>query len=65
MGESVWESLIAKVICNAVKNRIVSADRFRFNDIELLKLSLNKYEKLIGKEISHDFPRAAKLFRLQ
>lgn len=66
MGRSgSGKSLIAKVICNAVKESwIVSADRFRFNDIELLKLSPNKRRKLIGKEI-HDFPEPLKLFRLQ
>lgn len=57
VGESgSGKSLIAKVICNAVKESwIVTADRFRFNDIELLKLSPNKRRKLIGKEISMIF----------
>src|SRR5699024_673679 len=54
VGESgSGKSLIAKVICNAVKDDwIISADRFRFNDIELLKLSPAKRRKLVGREIS-------------
>ncbi|WP_040977555.1 peptide ABC transporter ATP-binding protein [Necropsobacter massiliensis] len=57
VGESgSGKSLIAKVICNAVKDSwIVTADRFRFNDIELLKLSPKKRRKLVGKEISMIF----------
>ncbi len=57
VGESgSGKSLIAKVICNAFKdNWIISADRFRFNDIELLKLSPNKRRKLLGKEIAMIF----------
>lgn len=41
VGESgSGKSLIAKVICNAFKDSwIVTADRFRFNDVELLKLT--------------------------
>ncbi|TCP92170.1 cationic peptide transport system ATP-binding protein [Cricetibacter osteomyelitidis] len=50
------KSLIAKVICNAAKDSwIITADRFRFNDVELLKLSPNKRRKLVGKEISMIF----------
>lgn len=57
VGESgSGKSLIAKVICNAAKESwIVTADRFRFNEIELLKLTPNKRKKLIGKEISMIF----------
>lgn len=47
------KSLIAKVICNAVKeNWIISADRFRFDEVELLKLNPSKRRKLVGKTIS-------------
>ena len=47
------KSLIAKVICNSIKdNWIISADRFRFDNIELLKLNSYKRRKLIGKTIS-------------
>ncbi|TDQ56096.1 cationic peptide transport system ATP-binding protein [Mesocricetibacter intestinalis] len=54
VGESgSGKSIIAKVICNAFKEEWrISADRFRFNDIELLKLSPHKRRKLVGKEIS-------------
>ncbi|TID28730.1 peptide ABC transporter ATP-binding protein [Avibacterium paragallinarum] len=57
VGESgSGKSLIAKVICNTIKESwIVTADRFRFNDIELLKLSTHKRRKLIGKSISMIF----------
>lgn len=57
VGESgSGKSLIAKVICNTFKdNWIISADRFRFNDIELLKLSPHQRRKLVGKEISMIF----------
>ena len=57
VGESgSGKSLIAKVICNAIKeNWIITADRFRFHDVELLKLSPNKRRKLVGKEISMIF----------
>ncbi|MDH2926847.1 ATP-binding cassette domain-containing protein [Lonepinella koalarum] len=47
------KSLIAKVICNVFKdNWIITADRFRFDDVELLKLSPYKRRKLVGKAIS-------------
>ncbi|MGQ0286062.1 peptide ABC transporter ATP-binding protein [Pasteurellaceae bacterium 22721_9_1] len=47
------KSLIAKVICNAAKeNWIITADRFRFADVELLKLNPSKRKKLVGKSIS-------------
>ncbi|WP_109079292.1 oligopeptide/dipeptide ABC transporter ATP-binding protein [Aggregatibacter kilianii] len=57
VGESgSGKSLIAKVICNAFKDSwIVSADRFRFNDIELLKLTPTQRRKIVGKEISMVF----------
>ena len=50
------KSLIAKVISNSIKdNWIVTADRFRFNDVELLKLTPNQRRKIVGKEISMIF----------
>ncbi|MBF0751821.1 MULTISPECIES: oligopeptide/dipeptide ABC transporter ATP-binding protein [Pasteurellaceae] len=57
VGESgSGKSLIAKVIGNATKeNWVITADRFRFNDIELLKLSPTQRRKLVGKEISMIF----------
>ena len=57
VGESgSGKSLIAKVISNSIKdNWIVTADRFRFNDIELLKLTPNQRRKIVGKEISMIF----------
>ena len=57
VGESgSGKSLIAKVIGNSIKeNWHVSADRFRFNDIELLKLSPTKRRKIIGNEIAMIF----------
>ncbi|TYA48828.1 peptide ABC transporter ATP-binding protein [Aggregatibacter actinomycetemcomitans] len=57
VGESgSGKSLIAKVICNAFKDSwIVTADRFRFNDIELLKLTQPQRRKIVGKEISMVF----------
>ncbi|QPB42392.1 peptide ABC transporter ATP-binding protein [Rodentibacter haemolyticus] len=57
VGESgSGKSLIAKVIGNAVKEDwVITADRFRFNDIELLKLSPSQRRKLVGKEISMIF----------
>ncbi|MFZ7156961.1 oligopeptide/dipeptide ABC transporter ATP-binding protein [Avibacterium avium] len=57
VGESgSGKSLIAKVICNTIKDSwVVTADRFRFNDVELLKLSPHKRRKLVGKEISMIF----------
>ena len=47
VGESgSGKSLIAKVICNAFKdNWIISAERFRFKDVELLKLSSSQRRK--------------------
>lgn len=57
VGESgSGKSLIAKIISNSIKdNWIVTADRFRFNDVELLKLTPNQRRKIVGKEISMIF----------
>ena len=57
VGESgSGKSLIAKVICNAFKDSwIVTADRFRFNDVELLKLTPAQRRQIVGKEISMVF----------
>lgn len=57
VGESgSGKSLIAKVICGVVKEEwIISADRFRFNDIELLKLTPHQRRKLVGESISMIF----------
>lgn len=57
VGESgSGKSLIAKVICGLVKDEwIVSADRFRFNDVELLKLSPHQRRQLVGGDISMIF----------
>ena len=52
VGESgSGKSLIAKVISNSIKdNWIVTADRFRFNDVELLKLTPNQRRKSLEKK---------------
>lgn len=57
VGESgSGKSLIAKVICGLVKDEwIITADRFRFNDIELLKLSPAERRKLVGDDIAMIF----------
>ncbi len=57
VGESgSGKSLIAKVICGLIKDDwIITADRFRFNDIELLKLSPHQRRKLVGSDISMIF----------
>lgn len=57
VGESgSGKSLVAKVICGLVKDEwIVTADRFRFNDIELLKLSPAERRKRVGDDISMIF----------
>ena len=57
VGESgSGKSLIAKVICNAFKDSwIVTADRFRFNDVELLTLTPTQRRQIVGKEISMVF----------
>lgn len=60
VGESgSGKSLIAKVICGVMKDEwIVSAARFRFNDVELLKLSPSERRKIVGEEISMVFQDA-------
>ncbi|WGE70142.1 ATP-binding cassette domain-containing protein [Actinobacillus equuli subsp. haemolyticus] len=57
VGESgSGKSLIAKVICGVMKDEwIVTADRFRFNDVELLKLSPTQRRKVVGEQISMIF----------
>ncbi|MDH2924107.1 cationic peptide transport system ATP-binding protein [Nicoletella semolina] len=57
VGESgSGKSLIAKVICGLIKDDwIISADRFRFNDVELLKLTPAQRRKLVGDQISMIF----------
>lgn len=57
VGESgSGKSLIAKVICGLVKDEwIISADRFRFNDVELLKLSPHQRRKFVGDDIAMIF----------
>ena len=62
VGESgSGKSLIAKVISNSIKdNWIVTADRFRFNDIELLKLTPINVENRRKRNLN-DFPRSIKL----
>lgn len=57
VGESgSGKSLIAKVICGLVKDEwIISADRFRFNDVELLKLSPHQRRKYVGDDIAMIF----------
>lgn len=57
VGESgSGKSLIAKVICGVVKEEWrISADRFRFNDVELLKLSPSQRRKVVGDQISMIF----------
>lgn len=57
IGESgSGKSLVAKIICNSAKfSWKITADRFRFNDIELLKLNPVKRRKLVGKEIAMIF----------
>lgn len=57
VGESgSGKSLIAKAICGVTKDNIrVTADRFRFQDIDLLKLSPRKRRRLIGHNISMIF----------
>ncbi len=60
VGESgSGKSLIAKVICGVIKEDwIISAARFRFNDIELLKLPSNQRRKLVGDQIAMVFQDA-------
>ncbi|SFN92996.1 putrescine export ABC transporter ATP-binding protein SapD [Xenorhabdus japonica] len=56
-GESgSGKSLIAKAICGVTKDNIkVTADRFRFNDIDLLRLTSRQRRKVIGHNISMIF----------
>ncbi|CBJ81603.1 peptide transport protein (ABC superfamily,atp_bind) [Xenorhabdus bovienii str. Jollieti] len=56
-GESgSGKSLIAKAICGVTKDNLsVTADRFRFNDIDLLRLTLRQRRKVIGHNISMIF----------
>ncbi|MDR0219285.1 MAG: peptide ABC transporter ATP-binding protein SapD [Enterobacteriaceae bacterium] len=56
-GESgSGKSLIAKAICGVTKDNLtVTADRFRFNDIDLLKLTPRQRRKVIGHNISMIF----------
>ncbi|PHM67021.1 hypothetical protein Xsto_00677 [Xenorhabdus stockiae] len=56
-GESgSGKSLIAKAICGVAKDNItVTADRFRFNDIDLLRLTPRQRRKVIGHNISMIF----------
>lgn len=60
VGESgSGKSLIAKVICGVLKDEwIVTADRFRFNDIELLKMPVAQRRKVVGEQISMVFQDA-------
>lgn len=57
VGESgSGKSLIAKVICGLEKDQWhITADRFRFNDIELLKLTPAQRRKQVGDQISMIF----------
>ncbi|ASX25828.1 putrescine export ABC transporter ATP-binding protein SapD [Candidatus Williamhamiltonella defendens] len=57
VGESgSGKSLIAKAICGVSKESWrITADRFRFNDIDLLKLSPRARHKFIGRNISMIF----------
>ncbi|MEI9532669.1 putrescine export ABC transporter ATP-binding protein SapD [Moellerella wisconsensis] len=57
VGESgSGKSLIAKAISGVTKDNLrVTADRFRFQDIDLIKLSPRKRRKLIGHNISMIF----------
>lgn len=57
VGESgSGKSLIAKIICGLEKEQWhISADRFRFNEIELLKLSPAQRRKQVGDQISMIF----------
>ena len=50
------QSLIAKAICGVTKdNWRVTADRMRFDDIDLLRLSNRERRKLIGHNVSMIF----------
>lgn len=54
VGESgSGKSLIAKAICGVNKdNWRVTADRMRFDDIDLLRLSARERRKLVGHNVS-------------
>ncbi len=54
IGESgSGKSIIAKIICNEIQdNWNIRADRFRFDDVELLKLSPNKRRRVVGSKIA-------------
>jgi len=57
VGESgSGKSLIAKAICGVAKdNWRVTADRMRFDDIDLLRLSPRERRKLVGHNVSMIF----------
>ncbi|STM34580.1 peptide ABC transporter ATP-binding protein [Escherichia coli] len=57
VGESgSGKSLIAKAICGVNKdNWRVTADRMRFDDIDLLRLSARERRKLVGHNVSMIF----------
>ena len=57
VGESgSGKSLIAKAICGVTKdNWRVTADRFRFDDIDLLQLSPRERRRLVGHNVSMIF----------
>lgn len=57
VGESgSGKSLIAKAICGVTKDKWrVTADRFRFDDIDLLQLSPRARRKLVGHNVSMIF----------
>lgn len=57
VGESgSGKSLIAKAICGVAKdNWRVTADRMRFDDIDLLRLSSRERRKLVGHNVSMIF----------
>ncbi len=61
VGESgSGKSLIAKAICGVAKdNWRVTADRMRFDDIDLLRLSPRERRKLVGHNVSMIFRGAA------
>ena len=63
VGESgSGKSLIAKVISNSIKdNWIVTADRFRFNDVELLNTESTSKNR--WKRNFNDLPKPIKLPR--
>ncbi len=65
VGESgSGKSLIAKAICGVTKeNWRVTADRMRFDDIDLLRLSARERRKLLGHNVSMIFREAAILSR--